>query len=250
MALKRVIKKLEDVEESLRGFYKQSGEDFVLQVDGADVEDVTALKSAKEHEKNLRVATERERDEARDRVATLTTERDSAITERDNAIAAKGQDVNALEASWQQKLADAEAKGAAAVAELTSEVERLLVTNTAVSMAATISTVPELVQDVIAKRLKVEKGADGRYFTRVLDEQGQPSAKTVDELQQELLANKKYSAIIISGKGSGGGAGETPPGGGADGKKWLDYSDAELVQLRKDDPEAYDRLKAAHYAAA
>lgn len=248
--LKRYLATLDGLSDEIKAFYKASGDGFVLQVDGKDAEDVTALKSAKEHEKNLRVAAENKVKTLEETVTTVTAERDTAITERDTAKADKGQDVQALEQSWQDKLTAAEAKGTQAVTELTGEVERLLVTNTAISMAGEISTVPELFQDVIAKRLKVEKGADGKYFTRILDDAGQPSAKTLDELKQDLLANPKYAAIVIAGKGSGGGAGGTGSGGGATEKKWLDYSDDELVALRTAEPAKYDALKKAHQTAA
>lgn len=246
--LKRVIKSLDEVDESLRGFYKQNGDVFILQVDGKDAEDVTALKNAKDHEKNLRVSAEGERDAAKSQVETLTAQVGTLTTERDAARAEKGQDVAALEASWSGKVDAEKAAHEKTKNELTSEVERLLVTNTSIAMAGEISTVPELFQDVIAKRLKVEKGADGQYFTRVLDAAGSPSAATLDDLKKELLANEKYAAIIISGKGSGGGAGGSGSGGGAGEKKWLEYSDAELVELRKTDPDKYDRLKKAHQA--
>lgn len=247
--LKRVIKSLDEVDESLRGFYKQNGDVFILQVDGKDAEDVTALKNAKEHEKNLRASAENRVRELEGQVTTLTGERDTAITERDAAKAERGADTTALENSWKEKLTGEQTAHNTTRTELTTEIERLLVTNTAIAMAGEISTVPELFQDVIAKRLKVEKGADGQYFTRVLDEAGTPSAKTLDELKKELLANEKYAAIIISGKGSGGGAGGSGSGGGAGEKKWLEYSDAELIELRKTDPDKYERLKKAHQNA-
>lgn len=251
MALKRVLDTLDGLSDDLKAEYKQGADGkFILQVDGKDVEDVTALKNAKEHEKNLRVAAEGKVTDLTGQITTISGERDAAIQERDAAKADKGKDVQTLEASWQQKLEAAEKKGNDAVTELTGEIERLLVSNTAVSMAAEISTVPELFTDVIAKRLKVEKGADGKYFTRVLDAAGQPSAATVDELKNELLANDKYAAIIISGKGSGGGAGGSGSGGGAPEKKWLDHSDQELVDLRRNDPEKYERLKKAHMQPA
>lgn len=250
--LKRTITKLEDVSEELRQFYAPAGEGgtgFVLQVEGKPAEDVTALKNAKDHEKNLRVAAERERDAAKAAQAEAETERAAAEQAAQAAVANKGQDVQALEASWQQKLNDAEKKRADEVAERDGEIERLLVTNTATSLAAEISTIPELFADsVIAKRLKVEVGADKKRFLRVLDDAGQPTAKTLDELKQELLANEKYAAIVIAGKGSGGGAGKVPSGGGAAEKKYLDYSDTELSELRRTDKPKYDRLLAAHRA--
>lgn len=246
--LKAVLDTLDGLPDAIKAEYKK-GEDgkFHLEVEGG--EDTGALKRAKDHEKNLRAAAEAKVGELTDQLTAIKAELTTAVAERDAAKADKGKDVQAIEASWQAKIDALQAKAAATETELTSEVERLLKTNTATTMASEISTVPELFQDVISKRLKVEKGADGRYFTRVLDEAGAPSALTLDELKKELLANKKYAAIIISGKGSGGGAGQSGSGSGADEKKWLDYSDTELVQLRKDDPEKYDRLKQAHYSA-
>jgi len=245
--LKRILETLDGLDEAVKAFYKQGADGkFVLQVDGKDVEDVTALKNAKEHEKNLRVAAENDAKAAKDAATAATAQIETLTNDLTAAKADKGKDVQAIEASWQQKLDAAINAAKNETSSLTGEIERLLVTNTAVATAAEISTVPELFQDVIQKRLKVEKGADGRYFTRVLDEAGAPSAKTLDELKQELLANPKYAAIIISGKGSGGGAGGPGSGGGAAEKKWLDHTDEELIALRKEDPARYDRLRAEH----
>lgn len=248
MALKMILDSLDGVPADVAKEYKK-GEDgkFTLDVEGG--EDTGALKRAKDHEKNLRVAAEARVTELQGQVEAITAERDTAISERDAAKADKGKDTQALEASWQAKVDAANQKLESTQSELTREIERLLVTNTASSLAHEISTVPELLSDVIAKRLKVEKGADGQYFTRVLDAAGAPSASNLDALKKELLANEKYAAIIISGKGSGGGAGGSGSGGGAAEKKWLEYSDAELVELRKTDPDKYDRLKQAHQNA-
>lgn len=248
MALQAILDSVDELPDVLKAEYKK-GDDGKFHLDVTGGEDTGALKRAKDHEKNLRVAAEQRVTDLQTQIETLTSERDTAISERDAAKADKGKDTQALEASWQAKVDAAEKKLSDTQAELTNEIERLLVTNTAMSMANEISTVPELFQDVIAKRLKVEKGADGQYFTRVLDAAGAPSASNLDDLKKELLANEKYAAIIISGKGSGGGAGGPGSGGGATEKKWLEYSDTELVELRKTDPEKYDRLKKAHQAA-
>lgn len=249
MALQMILDSLDGVPADVAKEYKK-GEDGKFTLDVVGGEDTGALKRAKDHEKNLRVAAEQKVTDLTAQIETLTSERDTAISERDAAKADKGKDTAALEASWQAKVDEANRKLETVQNELTAEVERLLVTNTANSMAHEISTVPELFQDVIAKRLKVEKGADGKYFTRVLDADGNPSASNLDDLQKELLANEKYAAIIVSGKGSGGGAGGSGSGGGATEKKWLEYSDQELVELRKTDPDKYDRLKQAHQNAS
>ena len=244
--LKRTIAKLEDAPEAVRDFYKQDGDVFVLQVDGRAVEDTTALKNAKDHEKNLRVAAEGKVAELAQQVTTVSGERDTIAAERDAALADKGADVSAIETSWKGKLDAALADKDNVSRELTTEIERLLVTTTANNLAHEISVVPELFSSVIAGRLKVEKGADGKYFTRVLDATGAPTANNLDDLRKELLANEKYSPIIIAGKGSGGGAGDPGSGGGATEKKWLEHTDEELVELSRTDPDKYERLKKAH----
>jgi hypothetical protein len=249
--LKRTVEKLEDVAEGVRAFYAPAGEGqagFVLQVEGKPVEDTTALKNAKDHEKNLRIAAERERDAAKTALTQAETERTAAEEAARVAVAGKDQNVQSLEASWQAKLTAAEQARQADVAERDSEIERLLITGTAELLAAEISTVPELFSSVISRRLKVEVGADKKRFVRVLDDAGQPTADTVDDLRKNLLANEKYAAIIISGKGSGGGANKNPSGGGAAEKKYLEHSDTELSELRRTDKPKYDRLLAAHRA--
>lgn len=244
MAVKLILDTLDGVADGLKEHYtQQSDGKFHLQDDKGSL---SALASAKEHEKNLRVAAEGKVTQLTKDLEDATGKVTTAEQERDAAKADKGKDVTALEASWQQKVDAAKAEKERIEGELTGEIERLLVTNTAQAMAAEISTVPELFQDVIAKRLKVEKGADGKYFTRVMDEAGTPSAKTVDEYKKELLANPKYATIVISGKGSGGGAGGSGSGGGTADKKWLDYSDTELTELRRTDRDKYDALKRAH----
>ena len=244
MALKSVIDKLEDVEEGVRSHYKQESDGkFYLETDKGSVR---GLLDAKAHEKNLRVAAEQKLEEKDAAIAALTTERDTAVTERDAAKSKQGSDVQALEASWQQKLTDAQTAHASERDELNNELTRLLVSSVATQLAAEISTVPELLAPVIEARLQVEKGADGKRFTRVLDGEKKPSAATLDELKQELLANEKYAGILIAGKGSGGGAGGSGSGGSAEDKRtFTEFSDAELVTMRTTDPDRYKRLRDA-----
>lgn len=245
MALKLILESLDGVAADVAKEYKE-GDDgkFHLQVEGG--EDTGALKRAKDHEKNLRVSAEARVTELEQEISTTATKIATLTQERDTALAEKGADVSAIETSWRAKVDEAVAERDTLASELGTEIERLLVTNTATALAHEISTVPELFTDVIRKRLKVEKGADGQYFTRVLDDAGAPSANNLDDLRKELLANEKFAAIIISGKGSGGGAGGSGPGGGAPEKKWLEYSDEELIELRQTDPDKYERLKEAH----
>jgi predicted nucleic acid-binding Zn-ribbon protein len=243
--LKRIVENLESVEEAARAFYKKEADGkFHLQAEKD--EDVAELRNAKDHEKNLRVATEAERNTLKEQVDALTAEKQALETKLTEEQSKQSTDVATLEKSWSDKLEAEKSAAQGKVDSLTAEVHRLLVTNEATKLAAEISTVPELFADVIAKRLKAEVGTDNQYFTRVLDENGAPSAKTIDDLKKEFLANEKYSSIMIASKGSGGGADETRSGGGADEKKtFYDYSDEELSKMRTEQPELYARLRDA-----
>lgn len=244
MALKGVVDSLDSVDEAIR-------EHYVAHTDGkfylaTDKGDIGALLRAKDHEKNIRgtaeakaVELQTELDAAREAVTAATTAKDEALRKKTG-------DVTALEASWQEKVDAAEKKATDIESSLSGEINRLLVSDTALRIATEISTVPELLTPVIAARLAAEKGAEGKFHTRVLDAAGQPSASSLDELKQELLANEKFSTIMVSGKGSGGGAGGPGSGGGATEKKaFLDYSDAELSDMRQNQPDQYEALKKA-----
>lgn len=242
MALKHAVDKLEDLDEALRSHYKAGSDGkFYLETDKGDV---GALVRAKEHEKTLRTTAEANLATVTEQLTAATEGKTAAETARDEALRKKTGDVTALEASWQSKV-DAEKQRADGLeTSLTGEINRLLVSDTAQKIAAEISTVPDLIAPIIEKRLAAEKGAEGKFHTRILDAEGKPSASSLDDLKQELLANEKYAAIMVSGKGSGGGAHGSGSGGGAsEKKKFLDYSDSELVVLRNSDPDTYNRLK-------
>ena len=72
-------------------------------------------------------------------------------------------------------------------------------------IANEISTVPDLMSGAISARLTTEI-VDGKATTRVLDQDGKPSALTVEELKKEFVANEKFSSIIVGSNASGSGA--------------------------------------------
>lgn len=242
MALKGVVDSLDSVDEGLREHYvSHTDGKFYLNTDKGDW---GALVRAKDHEKNLRQVAEgkltpleAQIEQLNEQIGTLTTERDDARRKK------TGMD-DALEQSYKDKIARLESDRDTALGELTSEINRLLVSDTALRMASEISTCPELLAPVIEARLTAEKGADGKFFLRVLDGEKKPSAASLDDFRQELLANEKYAAILVSGKGSGGGANDSGNGGGAPAKKgYWEHSDAELTKLRTEQPEEYERLR-------
>lgn len=242
MALKGVLDSLDQVDEGLREHYKSHSDGkFYLETDRGDV---GALIRAKEHEKNLRQVAEGKLTPLEDQVASLNEQITTLTTERDDARRKKGGDTEALEQSYKDKIAAIEKERDTKLEQLNGEVNRLLVSDTAQRLAAEISTVPDLLAPIIEARLHAEQGQDGKFFLRVLDGEKKPSAASLDDFKQELLANPKYSTILVSGKGSGGGANETGDRGGAPSKKkFWDHSDEELSKLRTEQPEEFERLR-------
>lgn len=242
MALKGVVDSLDELDEGLREHYvSHTDGKFYLNTDKGDW---GALVRAKDHEKNLRQVAEGKLTPLEEQIAGLNEQIGTLTTERDDARRKKGGDTEALEQSYKDKITKLESDRDELVGSLNGEINRLLVSDTAHRIASEISTVPELLAPVIEARLATEKGADGKFFVRVLDGDKKPTATSLDELKQELLANEKYATIMVSGKGSGGGAGDSGSGGGATGKKkFWEHSDEELSKLRTEQPEEFERLK-------
>lgn len=97
----------------------------------------------------------------------------------------------------------------------------------------------ELLAEKIAQRLTLSD--DG---LKVLDEAGRLTVSPVEELKNQIV--ERYAFLIDGSQASGGGA-TGASGSAVKLKSFSEYSGAELAQIRRDDPAAYDRLKANHY---
>lgn len=234
--LKMQLDNLDGVDEALHDLYEERDGKFHLNLDG--YEDPAALKRAKDHEKKARQAAEQQ-------VRDLTTQVEE-LTEKVNEIGddknRKKGDVSALEQSYKDKIAKLEEKHQTELQGRDAQISKLLVDNVADTMAAELSDAPELLSDIIRKRLKAENGE-----TRVLDANGELSATTVDELREEFRANKKYAAVIRGSQANGGGSGGGGKGGGAT-KSFKDLSEKERTELARTNPAEYQRQLDAHRA--
>lgn len=67
--------------------------------------------------------------------------------------------------------------------------------------------------------------------------------KSVKELEKAIKESGRYDAYLAGSSATGGGA--TGGGAGGTGKKWSDMTEKEHVQLYKQNPDEYRRLKAA-----
>ena len=235
MALKRIITKDDHAKlsDALKPEYKADGENFVL--DLTDYEDPAALKRAKDHEKEQRKAAEKLAKDFQDQLSALTEERDGLL-----AGSLPKKDVEKLEGSYKEKLAKREKELTGQIESLRGNLNTMLVDNVATSLAAELSTVPEVMLPHIRKRLGAEY-TDGKATTRVLDVNGQPSAATLDDLKKEFLENKSFAPILTASKGSGGGAGGSN-GGGAVKKKLSEMTATEEAVFANANPKEYAQM--------
>lgn len=188
MALKKKISKaeFEKLADHLKTEYVERGDGYILDLEGDDV-----LERAKEHEKELRKAAEAEAKQLKERLATMD----------DEGMRKRG-DIEALDKSWGEKLAAREKELNEKLGKRDSHLKGTLVDAVAQKIASTISTSPSLIMPHIKSRLVAD--LDGETpMTKVLDKNGQLSALTIEELQNEFVTNPEFGAIIIGSKATG-----------------------------------------------
>ena len=202
--MKRKItkKQYEDLPEELQKSYKEVGDNYVLQLDDVDVDDLED-RVEKMDSKLAELLDEKKKEKQK---------REAAEEEARTAKLKKDGDVEALEQSWQEKLDRA-------VAEKDSEIEGLqagLVNLTSGAEAIRLATAlalpgsADVLKPHIEGRLKTEF-VDGKPKLVILDKDGKPSAMTAEDLETEFRGNETFSKII---KGSeAGGAGHEPKPG-------------------------------------
>jgi len=230
--IKTMIEKLEDVAEGLRGEYKQGADGkFYAELDKLPDNHpvLLGLRTAKQHEVDEHAAT-------KTKLVGLQGELDKARNELHEHLKGKGSrsEVEALEASWQQKVKDAETKHQEALAARDTSLRGVLVDSEARRIAGKIALNPpsaELLAESIQRRLAVEITSEGKAVTRVLDGAGKPSAATLDDLEQEIVATPKYAGLLLGSLASGGSATQTQGAGSAAPGKvdWLRGNPAEVA---------------------
>jgi hypothetical protein len=232
--------------DALKAVYKQDGDNYLLQSD--DAAELRAL-LATERDERKRLETEKAQREAaeeaaRQEAARVAAEAARKEAEAAEALARKNNDISALEASWAAKLEAAKKEGEQETQRLRTMLENVLVDKEAEALANKISTAPDLLKPAIKARLQADLTGD-TPITRVLDAAGKPSAANLAELEQEIVANKNYAAIIISTNANGGGANGNGLGGGATSKKISEMTEAERIAAYKANPDAFNAQKAA-----
>jgi hypothetical protein len=242
MALKYTIDSTDGLDKTVAELYTK-GDDgkYRLAVEGVEpAENVTGLKTALEKEKAEREALKKKLTEREAKQAEIEAE----AARKAEELARKSGDVAALEKSWQEKLTKREQELLEQIKSKDAAVEALTVEATARKLSAELfgDGADALIHNV-RSRLRTEF-QDGKPIVRVLDENGQPSAMTVEDLKKSFVDNKTYSRFIVAGKGSGSGSNGSNAGGGSGaGKSWNEMTGVEKVRLYKENPTRYNQLK-------
>lgn len=238
MALKFRLPTLDDVPEAVRSFYVEQDGEYQLTVEG--LEDTGALKRSLDHVR-------RERDAHKGEAARLKAEKEAADLA---ALKATG-DMESLQKSYEDKIKAQNDAEKARIKALEDKAKRAAIDAAAIKLATELSTVPTLMQRIIAERLYVDLVGDDA-LVRVADATGKPSAASLDDLRKEILANKEYASILIGSKASGGGAGQGGANGGTSGgagsKKIADMSETERTAFFRADPAAFKQQVEAEKA--
>lgn len=230
------------MDESIQGLYIENGDEG-FKLDLEDLEDTGALKRAKEHEKDARKKAEAK---AREFESSMKELQDQ-MEELQNGASRKKGDVDSLEKSYQKKMQDLEEKYREQVDGLTNTLKKNTVDATARQLASDLSGEnAEIILPHIRNRLAFEY-ENGEAKVRVLDENGEVTADTVEDLKTSYFTNDKFSPIIVGSKASGGSAAGAKGGGGAAGQKKLsEMSATEEAQFANENPEAYQKMLATN----
>lgn len=202
--------KIDELPESVQELYEKTDDGFQLKVSGIpepEKIDVSGLKSKVDELLSETKAAKKKAREAADEAENARLE-----------AAKKGNDTEALNKSWVDKYSSRETELQDQINKLTSTVVSLTSGQTATEIASEIALQgsANVLLPHIERRLKTEY-REGQPHTIVLDDNGQPSAMTVDELKKEFQRSEAFAPLIVGTKANGAGrTGGKESGGAAD----------------------------------
>lgn len=196
--LKYQLDSLEGLDDATKALYTEKDGKFVLEVDGVPKggEDVTSLKNALAMERDKRKA-------AVQRAEAAEAAKETEAEEK----ARKDGDLKALDESWKKKFNKLQEERDEEVGNLRGALDRRTVHQDASDLANKLA-VPGSAKALlphIQPRLKAEM-RDGEMVTVVVDEQGKPTAQTLDDLAKEITQDAALAPILVASKAAGGGA--------------------------------------------
>jgi hypothetical protein len=210
MELKYKLPNLDGLDDNVKGLYKESDGEYVLNIEGlptpsADDDNEKRLKEieamAKKNKELL--------DEVKKNKEAKRALEEAKRKEEEERLKQSG-DHEALAKSYQEKLAERDAQ----IKEMIDKNNATMIDNTVKTLASKLcdGSNVSLIEPHIRKRL----GLDEKGELRVLDSSGQPSVTTQEELISEFQSNKTYAPIIRGTQSSGGGAHGSHDGGATD----------------------------------
>jgi len=215
-----VTDSLDGIDEPYQGMYAKDEESGKYNFQTPD-----ALLRAKQREKDSKQEKSAELESLTERLKSLEDERKAerdAIAEQKRQLeldaAKKSGDWEAIEKSHIEQREKLQESLQAEIKRRDGMISDLTVNQEAHKLAANLAGEnAAVILPHIQKRLKSEIGENGAS-TRVLSQDGKPSALSLDDLRNEFYNDKSFSSIIVGSKGSGGGAdGSNGKGGGATG---------------------------------
>lgn len=207
-----------------------AGDIYTLQIDGLPPqEDVSGLKRQRDE-----LLAEKKAEQERRRAAEEQAQR-----EADERARAEGNYQQLFESSQ----AELERERSSLV-ELRRSIEQRDINLAATRIATAIADGDnaDILKEFIAKRLKVAEGQ-----VRVTDDSGNLTVSSLADLQREFETSPRYASLVRGSQAGGGGA--APKSGDRVTKSFGELRGMERVQLRKDNPAEYERLKKAHEAS-
>lgn len=201
------------LDEATQQLYTHSDDgNYTLNITGLPTDDLDGLRKKRDELMNETKAEKEKRKQLEVRLAELEQEKQNKA---DDEARAKG-DIEALQKSWQSKLDKAQSEYQSQIDNLNKRIYDMTVGQTALQMATELALQgsANVLLPHIKSRLSLANKDDGTHQIQVLDEQGNISALTLDELKAEFRNNPAFKPLIagVSATGSGAtGAGTTAP---------------------------------------
>lgn len=229
----------EALSDEIKSLYQADGDEFRMELE--DMEDTGALKRAKDHEKEARKAAETRSRDLEKSIKEMQTQ----LEEINNDKSRKKGDIEAIEKSYQEKMVKAQQDADQRYNALQAALQRKAVDSEATRLATELAGPhAALLLPHIKNRLKADI-EDGNVMTRVIGDDGNVTADSLDDLKNFFLANDAYSPVIIGSKATGGGAAGSVKGAGGPKRKTLkDLSPSEEAALERDNPQEYAKMLA------
>lgn len=181
--------------DDVKALYKVNGDNYVIHIEG--MPDVSAIQSQLDELKGALADAEKKKKDAEDK----------AELEKQSKLKKSG-DVTALEESYNAKIAKMEAEHKELVSGLKKKLSDNIVGGAVSSLASKLCGEDAmLIEPFIKNRVSLD---DDTGSLRILDEKGNPSASTIEDLEKEIRANDKFAKIINAGSSSGTGGNIQP----------------------------------------